>query len=293
MLPLALLLALRAECSWASFAGPATEQLQCEEATVTASSMLLQARQATVKGGFDADELEARGAIALVEDHRRGLDLHVMHNQGGHDPQDLQALKSWMGKLDQMFRDRGMAVTEGNSGQQPAHKEQVRYNEWATNGHLSTLCETGFNAGHSALRFLALSEAHVYEFDLGEHPYAMPAEGFLTDSFPGRLNVTWGDSTRTLPSFHEAHPLVKCSLMIVDGGHSYEVALSDLKSFAKMAADEHILAIDDTPCAKSYCEGPTRAWAELTASGCIEQLERVPMGAGRGFSVGRYASREC
>jgi len=85
---------------------------------------------------------------------------------------------------------------------------------------------------------------------------------------------------------------VKCDLLIVDGGHTYEVAISDLKNFAQMAAPGHMLAIDDTPCDAIWCMGPRKAWQELILHGCIKESEVVHMGRDRGFSVGSFTPCE-
>merc|ERR1719343_1193195 len=88
---------------------------------------------------------------------------------------------------------------EGNAGHAYAVLQQNAYVEWAQKRGAKTHCETGFNAGHSALLFLAESGAHAYEFDLGQHECAKTAMMHLPSRFPNRLNVTWGDSTKTMP----------------------------------------------------------------------------------------------
>ena len=56
---------------------------------------------------------------------------------------------------------------------------------------IKTVCETGFNAGHSTLAWLAGNmNTHVYSFDLGRHAYSRPMAAHLQAKFPGRLNVT-------------------------------------------------------------------------------------------------------
>jgi len=191
--------------------------------------------------------------------------------------------------LDQLLRNKGQKVWEGHTTASGSLALQTaQYDTWARSPSSRTICETGFNAGHSALRFLAQSRARLVEFDIGQHPYAKLAAKFLQDRFPGRLLNVWGDSRVTLPRYHQDHPDMMCDIIVVDGGHSYDVAMSDLKSFAKMAAPGSILTIDDTPCISSWCEGPTKAWQELVELGCIEQSREVPMGSDRGFTVGRY-----
>ncbi|CAM9373070.1 unnamed protein product, partial [Choristocarpus tenellus] len=46
---------------------------------------------------------------------------------------------------------------------------------------VTTVCEVGFNAGHSALNWLLNSrpDTKVISFDLGEHPYVGHAAQFL------------------------------------------------------------------------------------------------------------------
>ncbi len=46
----------------------------------------------------------------------------------------------------------------------------------ASNPGLTTMCEVGFNAGHSALAFLVADPAfRVVSFDLGAHQYVVAA----------------------------------------------------------------------------------------------------------------------
>lgn len=193
-------------------------------------------------------------------------------------------------ELEKAIRGTGEKILEGHSDDHGALIKQTnQYDQWAADDSVKTICETGFNAGHSAARFLSQSKARVYEFDLGDHDYAKTAEAFLTDKFPGRLKVTWGDSTQTLPQFHKENPDIKCDIVIVDGGHLLPVALADLKNFAPMASPRHVLAIDDTPCQEDFCKGPSASWQGLLQQGCIEETGSVSMGASRGFKYGRYA----
>jgi hypothetical protein len=199
-------------------------------------------------------------------------------------------VSEWFAKLTAVLGGIGL---EGNSNEADAKAEQERYDTLARGPTLKTYCETGFNAGHSALRFLAQSAAKVYEFDLGTHEYAQTAAEFLQKSFPGRLVVTWGDSQKTLPRFQMENPNVKCDVVVVDGGHDFEIAESDLRNFLPMVSPHHILVIDDTPCTPGWCEGPTKAWSKLVQTGCVTQTDSVPMGNNRGFSVGKYNVDKC
>jgi len=206
-------------------------------------------------------------------------------------PEGAKLLREWTDKLESNLKAHKVFVSEGNTNEEKVIQQAETYSDMAEQGALKTVCETGFNAGHSALRFLTLSKAQVYEFDLGAHKYAHISADFLTQSFPGRLNVTFGDSTQTVPAFHKANPGVKCDLAIVDGGHSYEVAMADLASFNKMVRANHVLVMDDTPCKATWCQGPNEAWKDMKRRGCITETRSVPMGRKRGFVIGKYTDK--
>ena len=136
---------------------------------------------------------------------------------------------------------------EGHSGQM--QEQTLTYQTLAKAGFVKTVCETGFNAGHSALLFLSTkADIHVYSFDLGSHSYGQPMAALLQKTFPGRLNVTWGDSKVTVPAFAKSHPDIKCDIIIVDGGHNYREAKADLRNLRALAGKNYnILIIDDHP----------------------------------------------
>ena len=89
--------------------------------------------------------------------------------------------------------------------------------------NVGTVCETGFCAGLSALLLLeALPGARVLSFDLGDFPWARPADALLRsrygpERFPG---VVFGDAAQTIGPYRAAHPF-KCDVAFVDGDKSY------------------------------------------------------------------------
>jgi hypothetical protein len=72
---------------------------------------------------------------------------------------------------------------------------------------IKTICETGFNAGHSAANYLLANylgyNVRYVGFDLGRTPYSKAAADFLKTLFPQHFEVHWGDSTKTLPGERE------------------------------------------------------------------------------------------
>ena len=92
-------------------------------------------------------------------------------------------------------------VLEGHSG---LYRYQSRLYHWlAGRPWVNTICETGFNAGHGTLQWLTGSDhAHVYSFDIGSHYYTRPMADYLNRTFPGRLHITFGDSTQDRASVY-------------------------------------------------------------------------------------------
>lgn len=126
------------------------------------------------------------------------------------------------------------------------------------------MCETGFNWGVSALAFLYSSPAvSVQSFDLpsgwpgsgtADKPYLGIAREWLLHRFPGRLNLTLGDSLHTVPTRAtqgREGSAGACDLTFVDGGHTYGHAYADMRSFRCAARSYSLVLADD--CA--YVDG--------------------------------------
>jgi len=199
-------------------------------------------------------------------------------------PEEIMGMKA----LDDNMVQNG-GLKEGHSNQLP--ELTMVMNTLASKPGVKTICETGFNGGHSALRWVLHSQAHVYSFDLGQHAYAAPAAQWIQAKYPGRHTATWGDSTVTLPKFAAEHPDVKCDLIFVDGGHSEMVANLDMKNFKVLAAPHtNVVMIDDVYCSSSWCQGPTSAWRTYVTSGVVKETSyKVMMQNTRGWAVGTYA----
>ena len=160
--------------------------------------------------------------------------------------------------------DKGSKRTfiEGNSG---GVRHQSRLYHWlAGRPWVNTICETGFNAGHSTLQWLTGSDhAKVYSFDIGSNYYIRPMADYLNRTFPGRLHLTIGNSLKTVPRFAASCRDVKCDVIVVDGGHSYDVALGDQRNFRDLAnVERNVLVVDDKDA-----DGVKSAWKETQTAG--------------------------
>ena len=101
------------------------------------------------------------------------------------------------------------------------------------------ICETGFNAGLSALLMLeAAPSARLVSFDLGDLPWSGNASALLRGIYPRErfLGVVFGDSMQTIPKFAAAHPTFRCDAILLDGGKAERTRMADLKNLRAMAS---------------------------------------------------------
>tara|TARA_B110000208_G_scaffold69701_1_gene89922 strand:+ start:20 stop:1387 length:1368 start_codon:yes stop_codon:yes gene_type:complete len=101
--------------------------------------------------------------------------------------------------------------------------------------------EIGFNSGFSALLMLMTNENITLKcYDLGEHAYTRPCFEKIEEAFPGRISILYGNSIETVVNETE-----KFDIIHIDGGHSVDVARSDIKNSYKLVNDNAILIFDD------------------------------------------------
>jgi len=109
------------------------------------------------------------------------------------------------------------------------------------NKNIKSVMEIGFNSGFSALLMLFTNPyMKLTCFDLGEHSYTLPCFLKLKETFGDRINIIIGDSTKTLPNINEKYELIH-----IDGGHSTEVAESDILNSYRLSKSGTILIMDD------------------------------------------------
>jgi predicted O-methyltransferase YrrM len=101
--------------------------------------------------------------------------------------------------------------------------------------------EIGFNAGFSALLMLVTNpNVKITCYDLGEHKYTISCYEVLKQLFQDRINIIIGDSTITLKTDNNKYDLIH-----IDGGHSTEVATSDIINSYRLSKKGTILIMDD------------------------------------------------
>ena len=184
---------------------------------------------------------------------------------------------------------------EGHIGQ--LKKQCIAYQTLARLPFVKRICEIGFNAGHSAFIFLASNpNVSLVSFDLGRYPFTKVMAEHIQSLFPGRFNIIYGDTTKTVPEANTT--LYKaCDMVIVDGGHTYEVAKQDLVNMRSLANPKHNLVVfddypvPDKPVANKQLQ---RAWHESIQQGLLVNIfgcsftSHNSIRNKRGFSLGMY-----
>jgi predicted O-methyltransferase YrrM len=98
--------------------------------------------------------------------------------------------------------------------------EEVKFYAHAANlDNVTVICETGFNAGHSAITFLFANPNSIYfGFDLGDMGWSSQSVKFVQYLFPTRFHYVKGRTTDTLKEANmKGH---KCDLLSVDADHN-------------------------------------------------------------------------
>lgn len=156
-------------------------------------------------------------------------------------------------------------------------------------GRLQTICEVGFNAGHSAALLLSGDERTVlHEFDEQTMPASAASFSAVSGFFPNRIMMHKGDSKETVPAFVEsAQAAAPCDRFFIDGDHNEPGVSTDLANAILATREGGIIIADDTT---SQFWDVRRAWhtairlGYVRGSKCIE-VELARFGP-RGFCYG-------
>lgn len=173
---------------------------------------------------------------------------------------------------------------EGNShiGNRPS--QSTFYYDWIRSIQqvetVVQICEIGMNGGHSAVIFLAAlhsslkdSRIHLTMFDLSMFEYSKPVEKYINVLYPGMFTLHIGNSRETVPKWIDNNTKngIKCDVFSVDGDHTYEGALIDIKNSAKATRKGGYIILDDMNPG-----GPTRkAFDEVVREGILEEPKCV------------------
>jgi predicted O-methyltransferase YrrM len=109
------------------------------------------------------------------------------------------------------------------------------------NKNIKNVMEIGFNSGFSSLLMLLSNhKLTITCLDVAYHSYTIPCYNKIKETFGDRINLTVGDSTRTIRTINDMFDLIH-----IDGGHFTEVADSDITNSYRLSKQGTILIMDD------------------------------------------------
>ena len=152
----------------------------------------------------------------------------------------------YIDELNRAIADEGFLDTQEHICSAPTQQAQwfidlLRKERW-----IQSVCEIGFNAGHSSVVFLqSRPDITVTSFELNCGRFAVPAKAFIDTHFPGRHTLIPGDSRITVPKYFKADPFEKFDLIFIDGGHTFKMAAADIKNMRNLAHEKTIVVLDD------------------------------------------------
>jgi hypothetical protein len=148
--------------------------------------------------------------------------------------------------LDKRLKNLGFKKFEGGTD----HVEFENEMTLAREVNARAICQTGFNTGTSALAFLCAHEAtRVFSFDLGAHGYVKDSGNHLKSLFgQDRVQLFLGKSQKTLRKAIKAggvEPGVLCVFAFVDGGHTFDIAMSDIIHFRNLTKPNSRIVVEN------------------------------------------------
>jgi len=162
---------------------------------------------------------------------------------------------------------RYFAYTEGNIAS--SEKAMAMYFNVARGPTVKTICEVGFNAGHSAALFLnANPDARVIAFDIGQFQYTLGNLRLMKELFGNRFDYVLGPSAESVPEFRRMFPDVTCDVISVDGDHSTAGTYADLVNFLDFASCRNWVLMDD-----AGWQSTNAAWQLAKDTGVLTQVE--------------------
>jgi predicted O-methyltransferase YrrM len=148
---------------------------------------------------------------------------------------------------------------------------------------VATICEVGFNAGHSAAVFLLANPESTYVgFDTMGLRWSAASLAFAQRLFPGRVRIVPGLSTDTLP----AHAAPRCDLLSIDGEHAGETPFLDIANGRAASHAGGYVLMDDW---SSTSPDVKAAWARALSEGLLAEVMCVD----DGVYIGRYHKAWC
>ena len=169
---------------------------------------------------------------------------------------------------------------------------------------LRSVCEVGFNAGHSSMLFLeTLPSASVTTFDVAM-PYGPYGRRHLQKLYGERFTYVEGRSAHTIPAFRQRHPDFRCDVVFIDGSKKEADRYRDVLNFRNMSSRDALVYLDEintvacvngtaargsAPCAKhNGWGGASLAYNSLAREGRLAVVRCVFPVSGDGTCSARF-----
>jgi predicted O-methyltransferase YrrM len=190
--------------------------------------------------------------------------------------------EEYLSGLEDIIRGTGETL-EGNSFYE--HQTFTRRKELITKQlnltwcarEVTSICEIGFNGGHSAVLFLmgGLSVERFMVFDIAQHSYMKPCFEYIQEKFPKTtFELIQGDSRVEVKKWVDADPTTRersFDLVHVDGGHSEDCVSNDFPNAIRLVKHGGLVVIDDVN--NSYINNLTDIFIR---TGLVEEVSILP-----------------
>lgn len=108
---------------------------------------------------------------------------------------------------------------------------------------INTICELGFNAGHSSLLFLeTIRHAKVYSFDLGDVRWSKGNSILFSKIYGDLFTYVLGDSMQTISNFLNK---ISCDVVFADGAKDFDHRYGDVKNFRNISYPGALVFMDE------------------------------------------------
>ena len=153
--------------------------------------------------------------------------------------------------LDETAARSGYQKAMGNSGQVPGEIAMLERLGIPRDGQriVETVCEVGFNAGHSAAAMLLHNNATLHEFDVMSLKWSRACMAEIQRLYPGRVVLHEGDSKvmgRGFAKLVQRGKAKPCDVFFVDGLHSNPQVFWDFYTAINATRPGGLIMADDT-----------------------------------------------
>jgi len=215
-------------------------RLAAAAAPVSSVALSASASAASSLSGGTAAAAAARSVAAVAAD----LPQFSASDYYNAIERKFDLLDSWTRRSHENYRDRkwSMASISRYAGVKTRFIFETLTAAFAPSASV-TVCELGFNAGHSSLLFLeTLPNARIVSFDLGETSLEQENKDLLKSVYGARFEYVQGDSADTMPRFVGK---LLCDVAFADGYKSFAKRYGDMQSFRKLSRKGALAFLDE------------------------------------------------